>query len=257
MRELDATNDKHLFGGEGWPVYKGASFNLWNPDTGVRYATADPESIQDALQGKRLRQQRNARSAFSEFPREWAVDRATLPCLRPRIAFRDIARATDTRTLIAALVPGGLVLTNKAPYVLWPAGDPPDEAYLLGVLCSIPLDWYARRVVEVSVNFHLFNSLPIPRPAPDEPLRLRVVEIAGRLAAVDERYAEWAAAVGVPVGSVGEDEKGGLVAELDAVVAHLYGLDEVDVVHVFETFHAGWDPSERLAAVLQHFRWHA
>lgn len=260
MRELDATNDKHLFGGgagdDRWPVYKGASFNLWNPDTGVRYATADPATVLDALQTKRVRQQRLARSAFSELSREWAADPATLPCRRPRIAFRDITNRTNSRTLIAALVPGDLVLTNKAPYVLWAAGDESDEAYLLGVLCSIPLDWYARRVVEVSVNFHVFNGLPVPRPAREDPLRRRVETIAGRLAAVDERYADWAAAVGVEVASVGEDEKPDLIAELDAVVARLYGLDEEDVVHVFETFHVGWDPTERLAAVLDHFRRH-
>lgn len=261
MREFDATNDKHLFGGEPddglWPVYKGASFNLWEPDTGVRYASADPEVVLPALQTKRLRQQRLARSAFSEFPREWAEDPETLPCLRPRIAFRDIARATDSRTLIAALVPPDRVITNQAPYLLWPVGDERDESYLLGVLCSIPLDWCARRVVETHVNFHVFNGLPIPRPDRDDPLRHRVEIIAGRLAAVDDRYSDWAKAVGVECGSVEDDEKPSLIAELDAVVAHLYGLEEDDVTHIFETFHVGWDHSARLAAVLDHFRAHA
>jgi len=82
-----------------------------------------------------------------------------------------------------------------------------------------------------------------------------VETIAGRLAAVDDRYAGWAAAVGVPVGSVHDPaEKERLVAELDAAVARLYGLDEGDVVHIFETFHTRWDYSARLAAVLEHFR---
>lgn len=240
---------------ERWPVYKGASFNLWVPDTGTYYAWADPEVVVDALQSRRLRQNRLARSAFSEFDREWAENPETLPCWRPRIAFRDIARATDTRTVIASLVPGEVVLTNKAPYLLWPEGDERDQAYLLGVLSSIPLDWYARRVVEISLNFHIFNSLPIPRPPRDDPIRRRVETIAGRLAAVDERYAQWAEAVGVPFGSVKKSaEKEGLIAELDASVAHLYGLDEGDLVHIFETFHVGWDYSARLGAVLEHFR---
>ncbi len=238
-----------------WPVFKGASFNLWEPDTGTYYAWADPDVVVPALQERRLRQQRLARSAFSEFSREWAEDSDTLPCWFPRIAFRDIARATDTRTVIAALVPGEIVLTNKAPYLLWPEGDERDQAYLLGVLCSIPLDWYARRVVEISLNFHIFNSLPIPRPAREDPVRLRVERCAGRLAAVDDRYASWADAVGVSVGSVKKAaEKADLIAELDAAVAHLYELDEGDLVHIFETFHVGWDHSERLAAVLEHFR---
>lgn len=261
MREFDATNDKHLFeGGDGdghWPVYKGASFNLWEPDTGVYYARAEPEVVLDALQAKRLRQQRLARSAFSEFSGEWAENPETLPCLRPRIAFRDITNRTNTRTVIAALVPGEIVITNQAPYVVWSVGDERDEAYLLGVLCSIPLDWYARRVVETHVNFHVFNAFPIPRADRDSPLRRRAEIIAGRLAAADDRYSAWAEAVGVGVGTVADEEKPSLVAELDAVVARLYGLDEDDVTHIFETFHVGWDYSDRLAAVLDHFRAHA
>ena len=39
----------------------------------------------------------------------------------------------------------------------------------------------------------------------------------------------------------------------DAVVAHLYGLDEAQLVHVFETFHEGWDYEEPLRATLDHF----
>lgn len=258
MREFDATNDKQLFDGIGdddrWPVYKGASFNIWEPDTGTYYASAEPRVVVGALQTKRLRQQRLARSAFSEFSRDWAEDPTTLPCWSPRIAFRDVARATDSRTLIAALVPGSIVITNQAPYLLWPEGDERDEAYVLAVLCSIPLDWYARRVVENHVNFHIFNGLPVPRPDRDDPLRRRAEILAGRLAAVDGRFEAWAEAVGVEVGSVAEQDKPNLVAELDAVVAHLYGLSEGDVIHIFETFHVGWDHSSRLAAVLEHFR---
>jgi hypothetical protein len=43
---------------------------------------------------------------------------------------------------------------------------------------------------------------------------------------------------------------------LDAVVAHLYGLTEKQLVHIFETFHEGWDYEPRLSAVLRHFRAH-
>ena len=32
-----------------------------------------------------------------------------------------------------------------------------------------------------------------------------------------------------------------MIHELDAVVAHLYGLNEAQLVHIFETFHEGWD----------------
>jgi hypothetical protein len=40
---------------------------------------------------------------------------------------------------------------------------------------------------------------------------------------------------------------------LDAVVAHLYGLSEPQLTHIFETFHEGWDYQDRLRATLKHF----
>jgi hypothetical protein len=85
-----------------------------------------------------------------------------------------------------------------------------------------------------------------------------VVELAGRLAAPDERFAEWADAVGVACGPLDPRERQDMVHELDAVVARLYGLSEPQLVHVFETFHEGWEYLARLDAVLKHFaKWGA
>jgi hypothetical protein len=96
--------------------------------------------------------------------------------------------------------------------------------------------------------------MPIPRPDLKSNTAMRAIEISGRLAAVDERYCEWAKEVGVPVGSVTDEAtKEGLIAELDALVSLLYGLDESQVTHIFETFHRGWDYKPRLEAVLKHF----
>jgi hypothetical protein len=258
VRELHASDDRNFFQVDlvpgWWPVYKGESFDIWQPDEGVYLGWADPREVLPYLQTKRIRQQKLARSAFAEFSPEWARDPQTLPCHRCRITFRDIARATDTRTVIPALVRPDVYLTHLNPYFLWPSGDERDEAYLLGVLSSIPLDWYARRVVENHVSYELLNAFPVPRPGRDHPVRRRVEELAGRLGAHDERYADWAKIVGVPVASVGGDEKDDLIAELDAAVAFLYGLDEGEIRHIFETFHVGWRHETRLASVLAHYR---
>jgi hypothetical protein len=257
--ELHATNDKRLMRltdkppAGYWPVFKGESFDIWTADTGSYYAWADREKVTRTLQDRRSRSARLARSALSEFPKEWVEDPRTLPCRHPRIAFRDVARSTDTRTVRAALVPPNVFLTNKGPYLLWPRGDELDQAYLLAVLCSIPLDWYARRFVEISLNFHVFNPFPIPRPPREDPLWQRAVAIAGRLAAQGRRFRRWAAVVGVTCGPLEEDEKADLIHELDAVVAHLYGLTEQHVRHIFETFHEGWDYAARLDATVAHY----
>lgn len=261
--ELHATNDKPLMDlssrecPEGfWPVFKGESFDLWTPDTGARYAWADPRVLIEHLQRKRRTGARNRLSPFSEFDRAVLEDAATLPCRHPRIAFRDVTRATDSRTVRVALVPPEVFLSNQAPYLLWPRGSRQDETFLLGILSSLPLDWCARRFVETHLNFFLFNPLPVPRPSPDDPLRVRVIEVAGRLACPDERFARWAREVGVPWGPLPPDEREDLIRELDALAALLYGLEEDHLVHVFETFHEGWDFEDRLRGTLVHFaRW--
>jgi hypothetical protein len=105
------------------------------------------------------------------------------------------------------------------------------------------------------MSFALVNSFPVPRPDLEGPIGHRLVEIAGRLAAVDDRFASWAKEVGVPTGSVtSEVEKVDLVAELDALVSLLYGLTEDQVEHVFVTFHRGGSYESRLESVLKHFR---
>jgi hypothetical protein len=260
-RELDATNDRALLDlvstgrpPGAWPVYTGESFDLWSHDTGRYYAWADPVRVCRRLQEKRRRAGGKRGSPIADLPAVWRDDPTTLPCRAPRIAFRDVARATDSRTVRAALIPPEVVAVNQAPYLLWPRGDEGDQAYLLGVLSSLPLDWYARRFVETHVNFFLFNPLPVPRPARRSPLRRRVVALAGRLAAADGRFAGWAGKVGVACGPLADDEKQDLIHELDAVVARLYGLSERQLVHVFATFHAGWDHAARLDATRRHFR---
>ena len=238
-----------------WPVYTGKSFNIWEPDTGTYYDSAKAKSMITTLQQKRLSQRCTRSSAFAELDETVTDDPETLPCRHPRIAFRDVTNPTNTRTLVSALIPGDRVIVNKAPYLLRIEGSVEDEAYLLGVLCSMPCDWQTRRTVELGMTFAQINQISIPDPGEGHPVRDRVVEIAGRLAAVDERFTDWAAEVDVPVGSVDNDKaKQNLICELDACVASLYGLDEDDLAVIYETFSQTVDHADRHAAVLGHYR---
>ncbi|MHB1465054.1 MAG: Eco57I restriction-modification methylase domain-containing protein [Thermoleophilia bacterium] len=199
--ELHATNDKKHMDLESkdqpagfWPVFKGESFDIWTPDTGTYYAWADPRVVLPHLLGKRLRGWTLSSSVFHDFkmthPKEWFEDEATLPCMKPRIVFRQISRTTDTRTVRVALIPPNVLITNHGPYLIWPRGDSYDQAFLLGILSSLPLDWYARRFVEVNMSFFIFNPFPIPRPDRDDPFWQRAIELSGRLACPDERFAD-------------------------------------------------------------------
>jgi hypothetical protein len=255
VRELESA-DKHLFNtnlakpDSNIAVLTGSSFYLWSPDFGDPYAFVMGDAIDEILT-KVIRSTSQARSAYSGLKIRSFAD---LPMNKARIAFRDVTNATNTRTMIPCLIPAGVTAIETAPCLLRLQGDEVDEAYVLGVMSSIPFDWYARRVVELHITMEVLDSLPLPRPAEFDPRRQRVVELAGRLAARDERFAKWAEVVGVPIGSfTTTQEREVAEAEIDAIVAHLFGLRRTQLSHIFSTFHRGWSFQSRLDATLSFF----
>jgi hypothetical protein len=262
-QEINAVSQKAMFDLESedqpdghWPVYKGESFDLWNPDTQRYNGFIDSETAISWLLAKRRNGARRADGPHAGTPTAILDDPRTLACNRPRIAFRDVTNRTNQRTVVACLVPPHRLITHSAPYLLRRVGDEADEAYLIGAMSSRIFDWYARRIIEGHLTFALLNQLPLPQPHRDEPLRRQAVALSGRLAASDERFADWANAVGVDWGPLEPHTKQDMIDELDAVVAHLYELSTDQVTHIFETFHEGWDYSPRLEAVLTHFHRH-
>ena len=237
------------------PIRVGRSFDIWNPDAGPARAEVSNSAFRDKYLEYLRSAARKRRSVH--YGRHYSKN--DLPIDHARIALRWISRATDSRTCKAALLPPGCATDDSASVMHRLEGTPRHEAYLLGVLCSIPFDWQARLLTEMNLTFEVLNQLAIPRTDTDSALGARVVSIAGGLAAVDQRFAEWASEVHVPVGSVATQmEKDDLLAELDALVSLLYGLTEDHVRHVFATFHRGWNYATRLEAVLGHFRaWEA
>lgn len=257
--DFNQTTDSGLFdvgatAGEV-PVLKGASFDIWQPDFGAVHGFARYTDVRSRIEARLARQTRTSSSAYFGLDASQLIAEKNLPMDRARVAFRDITNQTNSRTTVASLLPPGVVLINSAPFLVNRSFDSKAEAFVLGVLSSIPLDWYSRRYVELHLNFHIFNDLPVPLYTPGTAHVARTVQVAGRLAAVDERYREWAAEVGVEVGTAKQEPvKSGLVAELDALVSLLYGLTEEQVRHIFSTFHRGWNYQPRLDAVLEHYR---
>lgn len=255
VRELDATIDRrHFDHGEGpgrLPVYSGASFEIWNPDTGQVFAWADPHIVETELRRRLERQSRLVRSAF--YGLEWDRDLGgVLPYRRARLAFRGITRPTDRRTSIAAVIPPGTVLTNIAPYVLMPVGYEAFEAYLCGVMNSVPFDWYARKFIETQMNFHFVRAFPVPG-SPTDVRGARLIELVASLSALDARFDAWREGLGVETHSLSAEQRSAAVVEVDAIVALQYGLERVQLEHVFATFHRGWDYAERLSRTLDAY----
>lgn len=258
--DINATGGRKLYvksiseGEEAWPVYSGSSFNLWTPDTGDIYAWVNRDAIIHHLLEKRFRQSSAKRSVFFEMDPTLLQDPATLSLLQPRIAFRDVSRAEDPRTLIAALLPPKVVAQHSAPVLIRTRATEADEAFLLAFLSSRILDWFAKRQVEKHVTFTIFRALPVPIVDEGHPGRERLIQLAGRLAAADARYASWAKAVGVKCGPVPADQAEDMKAELEACVARLYGLDEQQIRDLYSTFHPTWDHEPWTEAVLEHYR---
>lgn len=258
--ELHTTQQKELYDFDlsnserDLEVWTGASFNLWTPGTGVIYARAWSEEIEAFLQERRIKQVRRSSGAFAGLSRDWAHDPETLPMKHPRIAFRDVARATDTRTLLCCLVPSNIALVHKAPWLFNRSGSKLHESLLVGVLSSRIWDWISRRYVEATFSKQILYSLPFPTVDLNGRLERKLIENSGRLAAVDERFSAWATEVGVEVGTANEESvKQALIAENDAIVAKLYGLSRDHLTVIFETFHRGWNYEDELQRTLRYF----
>lgn len=254
--DINATSDKNLLefdveeAGDRIPVIGGSSFNLWNPNFGIPYAYTNEKDIRAFLLEKTRSSARNSRSAYLGLE-NIAID--NLPFDQPRIVFRDISNQTNTRTVICALIPPRTICTHKSPVLVRRKGTESDEAFLLGIMSSLIYDWYMRRWVELHVTFELLNPSPIPQPK-SELLRKRLIVISATLAAVDPRYSLWANAIGIePRFDLSESEKFNLICELDAIVAIMYGLNRVELEHLFASFHRGWDYAERMRATIEQF----
>jgi hypothetical protein len=215
----------------GWPVWKGKCFQLLDAHGRDPAGIADPAVVLPWLQERR----NSPRSAFrNRFTADVLADVNAHPAHRPRIAFRDISRATDSRTVITALTPGCVFLTDSAPYLVFWEGGPLEQAFVLGVMSSLPFDWQARRFVETHLVFFLLEMLCFP---PGETTDLEAIaERAARLSCVDDRFASFADACGVECGLLKPNERDSLLAELDGLVARAYGLRNKDLEVVFSDF---------------------
>lgn len=254
MRELDETNDKRHWQGRAdsggsevrtAPLWKGESFDQYDSHgAGKRVCRVTPKLL------KKVRKPRPGLKSLIAPSVPIATRRqAVLTELdRARVAFRDVTNRTNSRTVIASLIPPGVFLTNKAPYLAFVDGHPKDQAVCLGIMNSLPFDWQARRFIEINVNFFLLEGLYLPDL--DDSDYNGIAQAAGRLSAVDDRFADFAAATGVEYGPVPPAERTRLRVEIDARVAGAWNLTKTDLGVIFEDFtESAVTPTYRAALV--------
>ena len=223
------------------PVWSGAAFNIWDSKFGDIYAQAEPGVLRRFLMEKYTAAiSRRGSVHFGKPP-------APIPIDKSRIVFRDTSSGTNKRTVIACLAPPGVGLIHRAPYLVFEEGTAREEAFVLGVMSSLPFDWLARCWVEGTFSFEILDRLPFPESAFGTEVGHRIVEIAANLANRYSEHAEWFIETGSAILSEDFDY---LVAELDGLVAAAYGLNTDELKTIFETFHPGWsDPLRSKIAI--------
>lgn len=233
VAELHETNDRRLWerARKGWPLWKGESFDQYDPHGAeARVCLTD-----DAVWKKVRKPRPGAGSLAAEDVPPDRRRQAVLDELgRARVAFRDVSRGTDSRTVRACLVPLQTFLTNTAPYLAFAAGGDTARAACLGVMNSLPFDWQARRFVETHLNFFILETLVVPDLSDGD--YEAIARAAARLSCVDERYSDFAASLDVDAGPLGDDQRDALRADIDARVAHAWGLTPDDLLVVLADF---------------------
>ncbi|MGH3976834.1 MAG: Eco57I restriction-modification methylase domain-containing protein, partial [Pseudonocardiaceae bacterium] len=229
VRELDETNDRHFWqdATSGKPLWKGESFEQYDPHGAEARVCPDTQDVRKKVNKPRPGAGSLAAAEFTLAARRQAVIEEVA---RTRVAFRDVSRATDSRTVRACLVPPGIYLTNTAPYLVFAAGDDKARAACVGIMNSLPFDWQTRRFVELHLNFFILEGLVVP-DLTDEGFAV-VADCAARLSCVDQRFLDLGVAFGIEPGPLPDEERRRLRVEIDAQVAHALQLtiDDLDVL---------------------------
>ena len=186
-RELNATDDRRHFVSRGLPVLEGKHLDPFCARVG------DATQFIDRRTAERLL---SARARIES----------------PRLAYREVAAATNMRTLIAAVLPGGVVTTHT----IFCMRHPSDES-LHWFLCGIFNSFVANYLVRLRGGTHVpaatIHQLPVP---------------------VLVRSAHDFAAIASLARAAGNDE--GARAEVQARSARAYGFAADDFAHVLRTF---------------------
>jgi hypothetical protein len=185
-----------------------------------------------------------------------------LDCTEYRIAYRDISNSTNERTLIAAVLPAGVVHHNKLhslrPYEIRPtesdlAENPIRGAYertfsdgelfvASGLINSIPFDFLMRTKIDSTVVTYKFTESQIPRLIEGDNWFKYIWTRAARLNCYGEEFAEMRERLGGINPATERGERKRLRAEIDAAAFHAYGLDREEAQFILDDFHRVQNP---------------
>jgi hypothetical protein len=136
---------------------------------------------------------------------------------RARLAYRDVASATNRVTLIAAVLPAGTVSTHTVFCLKTPLGTTAQYC-LLALLNSLVANYLVRLQVTTHVTTALMSRLRVPRPDADSRDHRALAALARSL----ERS--------------GIDGDASAFIRINTIAARLYGLTRDQYAHIVATF---------------------
>ena len=226
------------------PLYQGRMISHF--DHRANSVRMNPQNTHNPYLSEAVSDAQHADSGFLPRAQYWVPARdveSRIPGVRGwAIGFRDIARPTDARTLIAAVVPWA-GYGNKVPLLL--GGNGLAAACLGANLNAIPLDFLARQKVQATnLNWFIVEQLPViapndyDRPFGNTTARDLVRDHMLRLTYTARDMARFAGDLGFvgPPFTWNPEQRRHLRARLDALYFHLYGLSREDAAYVLDTF---------------------
>jgi hypothetical protein len=146
-----------------------------------------------------------------------------------RVGFCDITGQTNERSMLASLIPAGVVCGNKVPTIAFgvPERSQEDTAFLwLAIANSLPFDWFLRRTITTTVNYFLLLSMPMPAGVTTQSLAgKRLIKLSRQVMQADTMGTAYNA------GAVAA-----MRAEIDVRVAQAYGLAPIDLATMLRDF---------------------
>ncbi len=110
---------------------------------------------------------------------------------------------------------------------------------------SFAADYFIRQQVSSNVTKFAVHLLPVPPTSANNSTFKRLVRRAAGLICTTPEFDALAREVGLGShkhGATSESERARLRAEIDGLVAHLYGLTEEEFIHILATFPLVKDP---------------
>jgi hypothetical protein len=230
-REFDMTNDSHLFKqepGKGrLPLYEGKMIHQFTHQWGEAKYWLDENEARQALL-KRNEIDNGQKLAYQGY----------------RLGFRDVARNTDIRTMIMTMLPPQIFCNHKIPTAVTKERDQVEANYqaellLCALMNSYVVDYAFRQRVTTNLTFFFIYQMPVPRLTKGDKYFNEIVDRAAKLICTTPEYDELAQEVGLGShknGVTEEEKRGKLRAELDGIIAHIYGLTEEEFAYILTTF---------------------